>query len=145
MLVSKLLLLVLIKLSIKTSNSSLETSIVISCNLICSIVCPVISPLVLLVGSPHQSSLKIMIVGSRTVIVVPATGLSRSRAGGSSMMRSLWRTVAKPTDIAVSCISKSIVHLLLSKVESLLWHDPYVTSLHGKHGKVASIPQTAPL
>ena len=125
-----------------------------------SIVCPVIRPLILLIWTSNYSPLQIMRIGTRTeekfiillfpdyllpVIVIPATGLTWTRARGCSMMRLLWRTGAKPTDVAVSSVSQGIVHLCLSKGQPLLSHDAQVTSLQGKHGKVAGMSQAAPL
>ena len=61
------------------------------------------------------------------------------------MMRLLWRISSKPTDVAVTSIPQGVVHLLLSEVHRLIRHDAKVTSLHGEHGKVAGMSQTAPL
>ena len=63
----------------------------------------------------------------------------------SPVMGPLWGTAAKAALVAVTPVTQGVIHLLLCKLESLLGLDAEVASLHGVHGEVAGIPQTAPL
>ena len=58
-------------------------------------------------------------------------------------MRPLWRTATKAALVAVSSVTQSVVHLLLSKLESLLGLDAEVPGLHGVHREVARVPEAS--
>ena len=128
------------------------------------IVCPVVRPLVLLVGPAHQRPLEVMHIIGAAVVKVPAACLTGARARRSSnfifivnfprvimfplvspVMRPLWRAAAEAALVAVTAVTQGVIHLLLSKLESLLGLDAKVPGLHGVHGEVARVPQAAPL
>ena len=110
------------------------------------VVCPVVRPLVLLVRAAHQRPLQVVHVGGAGVVEVPAAGLPRSRTRGRPaiilfytfiflefvfvpVMRSLRRIGPEAADVAVSSVTKSVVHLLLGKLERLLGLDAEESSL----------------
>ena len=88
-----------------------------------------------------------MLVGGAGVVEVPAAGLARPRTRGRPaiilffytfiflefvsipVMRSLRRIGPEAADVAVSGVTKSVVHLLLGKLERLLGLDAEESSL----------------
>ena len=90
-----------------------------------------------------------MLVGGAGVVEVPAAGLARPRTRGRPaiilfytfiflefvfilfipVMRSLRRIGPEAADVAVSSVTKSVVHLLLGKLERLLGLDAEESSL----------------
>ena len=111
------------------------------------VVGPVVLPLVVPVGPAHQRPLQVVHVGGAGVVEVPAAGLPRPRTRGRPaiilfytfiflefvfvipVMRSLRRIGPEAADVAVSGVPKSVVHLLLGKLERLLGLDAEESSL----------------